>query len=331
MIYVKDIAKNYFGLVGQPMAQDVLPDFSSYNENLREKNKIQKTTNAFYDKYHFEEPAINASAERDLLDSRLRALVGISLREVVIKDYTNSQIPPDEFSGYKQNKTRLRKAYNQDQITGFHGGTTNYARLGLALDTRDFEPDPSSGLFIESAADFCGGYTFSDFDFIRLTIAPKYYFSPFEDIVSRDNIFHRFVIASRFLYSFVDSGDAPFWVYNEISSSPFAAHVGYLGGLRSLRGFKSERFVGQSLNLLNFELRWTFFDFNVKEQHFAFIIVPFVDIGQANEGIKFGVDDLKTSYGAGLRIPWNQATIIMLDLAFSAEDTNFYINFGHIF
>ena len=39
----------------------------------------------------------------------------------------------------------------------------------------------------------------------------------------------------------------------------------------------------------------------------------------------------KRSQGMGLRIAWNEATIIMIDYGFSDEDSGLYLNFNHIF
>ncbi|WP_367899121.1 hypothetical protein AB3N61_04605 [Leptospira sp. WS58.C1] len=39
----------------------------------------------------------------------------------------------------------------------------------------------------------------------------------------------------------------------------------------------------------------------------------------------------KFSYGAGLRIIWNQATVILIDYAKSREDSQLFIDIGQIF
>ena len=38
--------------------------------------------------------------------------------------------------------------------------------------------------------------------------------------------------------------------------------------------------------------------------------------------------DWKIAAGAGLRIGWNQSTIVMFDFGASREDTGFFIDFG---
>jgi len=39
----------------------------------------------------------------------------------------------------------------------------------------------------------------------------------------------------------------------------------------------------------------------------------------------------KYTAGSGLRVSWNQATVLIMDIGFSTEDWGFYLNFGHIF
>lgn len=78
--------------------------------------------------------------------------------------------------------------------------------------------------------------------------------------------------------------------------------------------------MATNMALANFEVRWTTFDFEVAGQRFAPILVPFFDIGSAFD--KPG--DITTSvwrysYGMGLRLAWNQATIVMVDYAVSKK------------
>ena len=44
-----------------------------------------------------------------------------------------------------------------------------------------------------------------------------------------------------------------------------------------------------------------------------------------------GFKNLKTSYGAGLRIGWNQSTTIYFDYGMSKEDRLFFFGIGQAF
>jgi hemolysin activation/secretion protein len=105
-----------------------------------------------------------------------------------------------------------------------------------------------------------------------------------------------------------------------------------MGGVRTLRGYKSERFVGPVMALTNLELRWTFAHTRVLGQRFGFMLVPFLDMGRTFDQIRrTSLKDWNRAQGMGLRVAWNQATIIMMDYGFSREDSGLYINFAHIF
>jgi hemolysin activation/secretion protein len=108
-------------------------------------------------------------------------------------------------------------------------------------------------------------------------------------------------------------------------------HAG-LGGLRTLRGYQQNRFVGPVMVLTNYELRWTFTHVRTLDQDFGLILVPFVDMGRVFDAVRqTSLYGWARSEGFGLRVAWNQATIIMFDFGFSEEDAGAYINFNHIF
>jgi hypothetical protein len=82
----------------------------------------------------------------------------------------------------------------------------------------------------------------------------------------------------------------------------------------------------------NFEVRWTFVKFRALKQGFALMVVPFLDVGRVFDDWRdTTLANWKRTQGAGLRIAWNEATIIMVDYGFSDEDDGLYINFNHIF
>jgi hypothetical protein len=46
--------------------------------------------------------------------------------------------------------TRLFTDYQAGRVTGFRGGWDNARKLGVTFDTRDFEPDPASGVMLQA-------------------------------------------------------------------------------------------------------------------------------------------------------------------------------------
>ncbi|HNL53795.1 MAG TPA: BamA/TamA family outer membrane protein, partial [Turneriella sp.] len=220
-------------------------------------------------------------------------------------------------------RTLLGIENQQGLVRGYDGGWHNLVRFGIAIDTRDYEPDPNKGQMFEAIVETSNKAYGSQFNFTRYTVSEKFFYSPFEKLVD-------LVIAGRAAYTQA-VGDVPFYSLDQFTSTE-RIYQGGLGGLRSLRGYKASRFMATNMALANLELRWTMFDFTVAGQRFAPIFVPFFDIGSAFDQPK----DISTSvwryaYGAGIRIAWNQATIIMVDYAMSKEDSNMFINFSHIF
>jgi hypothetical protein len=72
--------------------------------------------------------------------------------------------------------------------------------------------------------------------------------------------------------------------------------------------------------------------FDAARQHFGLMIAPFVDFGRVFDRVAdTSLAGFRRGQGAGLRIAWNQATIVMLDYGVSDEGSALYVNFGHIF
>ena len=136
----------------------------------------------------------------------------------------------------------------------------------VAYDTRDFEPDPNSGVFIELTSELAGKFSLSEYDWARITLSPRAYYSPFPKLAD-------VVVAGRLLGS-VQSAGTPFFEMNQLSFADYDRPG--LGGLRTLRGFKQDRFVGGVVALATLEVRWTFYEFNIKQQHFGLMLAPFL-------------------------------------------------------
>src|SRR5207253_1797893 len=130
------------------------------------------------------------------------------------------------------------------------------------------------------------------------------------------------VLAGRAVFEAQSSG-TPFF---SMDTFPFTEdpRIG-LGGHRTLRGFRQDRFVGSVYTLANVEARWTWGHACLWRQKLAFMIVPFFDVGRPYDSL----GDLtwrswRSSYGGAFRVSWNLATVITVDYGKSSEDTGFY-------
>lgn len=324
LAFEKNTAANYYG--NGPASLDRLrfpgqsrsyANYSDYTDALRADNGSVAFTRE--NQYIYQRPEAAATIERDLFGGVVRILGGLDFSYVSIHQWTGRTVETDGDDRI-QAPTRLDRDCAAGKNVGCGGGWDNSLKLGVSFDTRDFEPDPNSGFFVELTGAFSGKPLGSSDDWARVTFAPHAYWSPFPKLTD-------LVVAARGLISMQTEG-VPFYAMNRLSLTDYD-RVG-LGGLRTIRGFHQDRFVGRAAVLGNVELRWTFYDFDLRRQHFALMAVPFFDIGRPFDTISdFELKRFRNGQGAGLRIAWNQATIIAIDYGVSREDSTLYINFNH--
>lgn len=311
----------------------------------------QYVTDKKYNRYELIIPQINASLENSFFGGVVRAVVGTRLSNNIVKTYDGTlQRASDPF--WKdtplsianiadiptvQGKTKVTEDTERGKIVGKDGGYVNLARFGLVYDTRDFEPDPSKGVFAEVTHERSTKAIGSHYEFNRTYGSFRVFYSPFP------KIFNKLVFAGR--VSFVHSaGTLPFFEYRNMWSTE--GGLSGLGGRTTLRGYMQDRFVGPNMGFGNLELRYRFLEL----PGFTFNIAPLFDFGRVWDTLgsitsKTVTEGYKYSYGLGLRIIWNQSTVIYAEWARSRETlvdpnnlnggpfhgSNFYFNFGHIF
>lgn len=328
-IYDRNKSANYFGLGSETLSKLVSPtdgkaydSLADYTESLRQVD-ASGNTYSYFNEYDYEKPIGRISVERDMFGGILRPQVGITLLNMTIYDYTGKTVPSDTNPVTDKDEAKMNQTLlNLQRPLGYDGGFENLLRVGLAYDTRDYEPDPNNGIFTDAVIEVSDKSLGSDYTFQRYTVTPRVYFSPFPDLVD-------LVLAGRFTYSTID-GDAPFYEYTEFGLS--TGNQNGLGGLRTIRGYAQDRFVGRTKTFMNYEIRWTMFTLKGGGQTFGFMLVPFVDFGRVFDSpADFTNEGWKQGTGTGLRVAWNKATIIMVDYAQTDESSSLYINFSHIF
>ncbi len=332
LIFSRNINSNYFGHGDAALAPLAFPGapgaaFDAYGDYAAAQQRIAGgAAYTKYDQFDLTRPVFIASVERLALGDRVRLLGGYGFTYARIRDYTGREVDALDDAGgattATSSPTRLREDCDAGRLVGCGGGREGFLRLGVSYDTRDFEPDPNRGVFVDIALDAATVALGSEYDYLRLLAAARGYWSP---IPARADL----VLAGRALIQFQTRG-TPFF---SLDSLPFTEDFrNGLGGHRTLRGFKQNRFVGRTMAAATAELRWTFTRFQLARQRFALIAVPFLDVGRSfDHAGALTLSDWRTSYGGALRISWNLATIITADYGRSAEDSGLYINFGHIF
>jgi hypothetical protein len=325
----------YFGIGSRSMAPLSYPGapgvtFRRMSDYERATSAIHPdgATYARYNVFEFHRPTLQLALERNMLGGRLRSMVGVNIAYIILNDYsgestlTNATDPSGNAVRAPEATTLLATDCAAGRLVGCGGGWDNVLRLALSFDTRDFEPDPNSGVYAELSSEFGTKALASQYQYMRLMLSVRGFYSP----IPR---FADLVLAVRGLYE-VQTKGTPFFSQTLL---PFVDdnHAG-LGGFRTLRGFRQNRFVGPIIALTNYELRWTFVKFHALGQGFGLIAVPFVDVGRVFDDVgQTTLSGWRRSQGAGLRIAWNEATIVMIDYGFSDEDEGLYLNFNHIF
>ncbi|TGK00424.1 peptide-binding protein [Leptospira selangorensis] len=292
-----------------------------------------RVTDSQYNRYNLISPTAMLSGERSYVGGTVRLVAGLRMSQNIVRAFdgtlanaTDPILGDSPFSAGGRaisGTTKITEDYNSGKILGYHGGMVNTLRLGVVYDTRDLEPDPNQGVFLEATYERSAKTFGSNFDYSKYFTQAKFFWSPFP------RVFDKLVVAGRGGFS-VTEGDAPFFEYRNMWGTEGV--ISGLGGRTTLRGYKQDRFVGRAMGWGNIELRWKFGSLSVAGQHFAFNLVPFLDFGRIwDDEHKVGTKDYKYSRGLGLRIAWNQTTIIMFDYAVSREDKQLFVNFNHAF
>ncbi len=329
-IFLRNTSAHFFGTGNDAMGPLTVTGFEGFSEFDRYEQTLRAvgpdgTTLSRYNHYDVIRPFAIFGLERTFLRGLVRPLVGFGLSHTTIHDYTGKQVKADGPSGEvdaTMGATRYRERCDAGTLVGCDGGWENFFRLGVSIDTRDFEPDPNSGYFADLALDLATPLLFSDYTYARFLTSARAYVSPLARWID-------LVLAARGTFQ-VQSSDTPFFSLNTISytEDPRAG----LGGIRTLRGFKQDRFIGRALALLNLEARWTFYRFELLKQRFGLIAVGFFDIGRVfDRAADFSLRGFRHGQGAALRISWNLATIVSVDYGVSDEDSGLYVNFNHQF
>ncbi len=325
----------YFGIGSRSMAPLSFPGapgvtyakMSDY-ENATSQIAPNGTTYARYNVFEFRRPVLQLALERNMLGGILRSMIGVNVSNVAIHDYSGelTRTSATNSSGGSiyapEAPSFLARDCAARLLVGCAGGWDNNLRLALSLDTRDFEPDPNSGVYTELSSEFGTRLLGSQYQYMRVMLSVRAFYSPIPRVTD-------LVLAARGVYE-VQTKETPFFGQTLL---PFIDdnHAG-LGGVRTLRGYRQNRFVGPVIVLTNYEVRWTFVKFRALKQGFALMAVPFVDMGRVFDRVgQTSLAGWARTQGAGLRAAWNEATIVALDYGFSDEDQGLYLNFNHIF
>lgn len=333
-------ANLYFGLTESTLGQLRLPSdenttFSTYKEFDRARKTLRPggvgeadfVTDALSNRFRETEYMLNLKADYALGNGKWRIMGGYEIQHLSYATFEGMEADAiDPITG--QNTTApngislLRRDFEDGLISGVDGGWVSIIQTALIFDTRDFEPDPTKGYYFEVANEYSSKYIGSQFDFDKLFIQGRAY--------QKIPVGKRTVLAGRFGVGNIFGNNAPFFEFQD-QWSPEGS-INALGGRQSLRGYRANRFLARSMWFTNVELRVRLAETQIGKQRFAFGVAPFFDAGTVRDRWQdLNFKNIKTSYGGGLRIAWNQSTVLSFDYGHSKEDRLFYFGIGQAF
>lgn len=290
-------------------------------------NEAEVVTDALYNAWQSEVGFLTFGVERVFWKGKGRVMLWpeLSAGRVITFDRkpTQATTPQGEEVEVPNGQTLLQQDVNNGITKGLGYSWQSLINSCLAYDTRDLEPDPSRGWLIEIAPSASPSFLGSTFPYTSLSIQAKYFHPVLPKLLKRT------VFATR-LGSYATSLGTPFFMMGNIEGADEDRQG--LGGENILRGYRSARFVGHRMVWGQIELRTRVAQAKILRQHFAMLIVPFVETGTvAPQWNKLSVNGLRASYGCGIRFAWNQATILSADFALSNEDRQLFLGIGHPF
>lgn len=364
-IYANDPNWQYFGIGSQTLNRLQYRDkqtgnevenarFSDYYHNLALTRPGRGAaygedlqgvyTDVHYNEVDYSQLLFGLAAERTFFEGRMRLMVGVELLMIGIDQHDFRTTPEavdrnsDKGTEATQARTRLTEDYEAKQrgdanstwakynIGGYNGGRIGMLQTGLMWDTRDLEPDPSQGMFVEYAQEIAAPWTGSEFTFTKHLLQGMFYQRVMPSVLSRT------VFASRFALGYIRGSNIPFTEVLDLWGASEGGGIPVLGGSRALRGYREGRFAGMVTSLANFELRSRVYQTRFFNQHLALYAVPFFDAGRVWDSFRdIELNRVQHNKGIGARIAWNQATILRFDYARSREDAQFFFVFGHTF
>lgn len=224
------------------------------------------------------------------------------------------------------------------------GGWNNHLKLGLVFDNRDFEPNPSKGIWSELIFFISPDIAGNDFGYTKMSITHRQYIP----LLSQKKL----TLALRGHYQTTIAGNTPFYMQPYLISSFYnAANTDALGGARTLRGILRNRVVGDGIVMGNAEFRWRSNSRVWFNQNFYLGLNAFFDTGRVVDKIDLnlsgvpedefenyfmnGEERFHTSAGIGLRVVMNENFIVAFDYGkpFDKRDgkSGLYIGLNYLF
>lgn len=317
---------------------------SDYEDNLQIATQDEAgiyRSNTHYNEMIQREQLYNLLGERTFLGGKLRLMFGY---EMLFTNFSSYDGRPVEEAFNREgeeveainNQTlvdieRNDGTWDRFNLSGFQDDRRKFTSMlagALIYDTRDFEPDPSEGIFLQYSHEYSVPWLGSEFDFHKFMIQGQY----IKTLKRWGGGKNRVTFAGMSSFGYIFGQNINFIEMWDLSSQAEAGGILVLGGDRSVRGFREARFLAPTVVLMNYELRTRFWNFKILNQKMNLGANLFYDAGSVwDHPSDMNFKKWVGAPGVGARLAWNQSTIIRLDFAASREGSQTFLGFGHIF
>ena len=206
-------------------------------------------------------------------------------------------------------------------------GTSSQLLAGFVVDSRDFEPAPSKGIFASLLVRGADKLTGSSWSWAGATVS----FAVFTPLSSPRG---PSLVAAQRLIVDVLVGDPPLV---ELMRSGGLSETFAFGGQDLGRGLRSSRFAGAVKLMSQHELRLALAHLDVLDNDLGIGVALFVDVGAVASDVSSALRRAPVPSfggGVGVRASWNRAFVMRVDLALSpleSERIGLYTAPGHPF
>lgn len=186
-------------------------------------------------------------------------------------------------------------------------GLAHVLTAGVAYDSRDHEPAPHQGLFVDVAVRGAAPWWGSAFSFVGATLTARGYTPLVEG---------RGVVLAERLIADVMLGNAPVRERQRVGG---LIELPALGGQEVGRGVRLARYATPVKLITQHELRVDLARGELWGKELGLVAVGFIDLGVALARLDREAA-LVVGAGSGLRVEWNHTFVMRLDVAMSPQE-----------
>jgi len=268
--YMTEQAIDFYGFNGAE---------SVYNESWTDNKSTDYISRIFY-KHERNMIRFHADLTGKLSNNNLFWIAGAEFYDIKVnsvnveklnkgKDEADKLPDPKFTRGLYEKYIDWKLIPDEDQ----NGGLFSAVKIGLMYDSRDFQPNPMSGIWTDIIL-YAAPKTTSSLNkgFLRLSIIHRQYFTLIREKLS---FVYRIGYQGN-LGTYVPFYAQPLMITTQLRGS----YSEGLGGQRSLRGIMRNRIVGDGFAYGNTEFRYKFYRANWFKQNIYFALNFFLDAGQ---------------------------------------------------